>query len=252
MAYGVLYTASFKDRLQVKSFRVDVLQEDYVSGSTAITYMAVIPVVLKYHSEKGKEQYVQGSSLTFRFKSLIADNDKYDALFEGYEKEFKIKYYDITSGDVLIWEGYLQSDNLSRSYTDNLYEITLNATDWLSNLKEVEFRNGSTSFTGNVTILSAIKTCLEFVGIELAFWVQLNTYETTYMTSTSQVLKLTYIDLARFTKTESGKTKYTSVYDVLTNVIKSFNCTFKQVAGYYKIVNFYELSSFYYTYTIYL
>ena len=87
MAYGVLYTASFKDRLQVKSFRVDILQEDYVSGSTSIPYMGTINVALKYHSKKGEEQYIQGSSLTFNFKSLVADNDKYDALFEGYEKE---------------------------------------------------------------------------------------------------------------------------------------------------------------------
>ena len=246
MAYGILYTAQFKDRLQAVTFRVDILQEDYVSGSTTIVYMGANPVTLKYFSDKGKDQYIIGSSLTFAFKCLPADNDKYDPIFEGGLKEFKIQYY---KDSVLIWEGYIQSDNLTRSYLDPLYEIVLNASDWLANLKDVEFRTGTTTYSGNATVLQTIKTCLEFTGIELDFLVQLGTYETTYMTSTSDVLKLAYINRSRFTTSKDGKTNYTSVYDVLTELLKPFVCTLKQVNGKYHIINIYELDSYYNTFT---
>ena len=240
MAYGILYTAQFKDRLSAITFKVDILQDGYGGGATTIDYMGTSPATLKYKSEKGKDQYVIGSSFQFNFKSLPADNDKYDALFEGDEKEFKVNYYKDAS---LIWTGYLQPDNLSRSLLDEVYEIQLNASDWLANLKDVEFRNGSTSYVDNALIFDTIKVCLGFTGLELDFYVQMNTYETTYMSTSTEVFNVTYIDLARFTKTVSGKTKYTSVYDVLTYLIKSFNSSLKQVDGRYRIINDSELES---------
>jgi len=246
MAYGVLYTASFKDKLSSITFKVDILQDGYGDESTEITYMGASPVSLKYSSTKGKDQYIIGSSLTFAFKCLPADSDKYDPIFEGDLKEFKIKYYQAGG---LIWEGYIQSDNLTRSYLDPLYEIVLNASDWLANLKDVEFRTGTTTYSGNATVLQNIKTCLGFTGIELDFVVQLGTYETTYMVTTSDILKLVYINRSRFTSSKDGKTKYTSVYDVLTETLKPFNCTLKQVQGKYHIVNIYELDSYYNTFT---
>ncbi len=242
MAYAILYTAQFKDRLLASTFKVDILQDGYGGGSTTITYMGVDPVSLKYKSDKGKDQHIIGSSLTFSFMSLPADNDKYDALFVGAEKEFKVNYY---KDSVLIWTGYLQPDNLSRSYFNKLYQITLNASDWLANLKEVEFRNGSSNYTDELSVLATIKTCLEFTGIALDFYTQINTWETTYMTSTTDVLNNLYVHLGRFTKVENGKTKYTSVYDVIKEVLKPHNISLKQVGGRYHLINIYEVNSFY-------
>ena len=128
MAYGILYTGSFKDRLNAITFKIDILQDGYVGGSSTITYFGTNPVSLKYKSEKGKDQYVIGSSLSLNFKSLPADNDKYDTLFEGDEKEFKVNYY---QDAVLIWSGYLQPDNLSRTLLDELYEIQRTKTKFL-------------------------------------------------------------------------------------------------------------------------
>lgn len=242
MAYGILYTAQFKDRLLASTFKVDILQDGYGGGSTTIGYMGVTPVSLKYKSDKGKDQHIIGSSLTFSFMSLPADNDKYDALFVGAEKEFKVNYY---KDSVLIWTGYLQPDNLSRSYFNKLYQITLNASDWLANLKNVEFRNGSSNYTDGLSVLETVKTCLEFTGIALDFYTQINTWETTYMTSTTDVLNNLFIHLGRFTKTENGKTKYTSVYDVIKEVLKPHNISLKQVGGRYHLINIYEIDSFY-------
>ena len=90
MAYSILYTAQFKDRTETDTFKVEVLQDNYAGSSSTISYMTPDPVQVKYGSKKGEEQYIMGSFLTFSFISIPSDNDKYDAIFEGDIKEFKL------------------------------------------------------------------------------------------------------------------------------------------------------------------
>lgn len=233
MAFGLRYTSSFDD------YEVQIRKKNYSGEVTAIDKLAPSPIEINYSSkDKERISQVQGSSLMFTFYESTSTDDNYDELFNSDYLDYKLLFIN-SDTSTLIWEGYIKPENLSKSFLDYNKLIRLEATDAIADLKDIPY----THVSGRISILSAIKTALSPLGIELPFHIQLNTWETTYMNQGECPLEKAYIDTRKFYDNKNGKIEYDDSYSVIERLLQPFNCQLKQENGAYQIVNFNEVDS---------
>jgi len=244
MAYGTEYYARFKDLKSAKTIRVLIQKKDYTGASSEIVTLGTEP--LKTVSRGGKDklhEVVRGSEIVFNFYSLPADSNKYDSIFESAYKDYKILVQDYTTpaSPVNLGTYWLKPDNLSREYIKKLYQISLSAADGLADLKGLRMTSIS---DGKYSILQVVKQVMGLIGSDLDYRVQLGTWETTEMVSTDCALAEASVDSRRFYKIKNGETEYKYGYDILTEVLKDFNCTIEQIDNYWYIRNKHEANSY--------
>lgn len=247
MAYAEEYYSEFKSNNDTFLGRIEIQTDGFVGSTSEITKPGADPVQIKMRGyEENKDDAVIGSELVFTFFVLPADADKYDALFTADYKHHKVIYKE---AGVTKWTGYLQPGNLERELFGETYQIQLSATDGLADLKDIEYLNSGVVYTDRVSIMTVVKRCLEFIGFDIDFKVQLGTYEDTAMLSTDLALDKTTIDNRRFIKVVDGRQTAKNCYDVLTEVLKFWNCTLRQSAGNYWIITEHEANSYVHTVT---
>ena len=244
MAYGTEYYARFKDLKSAKTIRVLIQKKDYTGASSEIVTLGTEP--LKTVSRGGKDklhEVVRGSEIVFNFYSLPADSNKYDSIFESAYKDYKIIVQDYTTpaSPVNLGTYWLKPDNLSREYIKKLYQISLSAADGLADLKGLRMTSIS---DGKYSILQVVKQVMGLIGSDLDYRVQLGTWETSEMVSTDCALAEASVDSRRFYKIKNGETEYKYGYDILTEVLKDFNCTIEQIDNYWYIRNKHEANSY--------
>ena len=245
MAYGLKYFVEYPAQDATFTARVEILTDGYVGGSAEIDNIGSSPVTISRHGGCDKDVII-GSELQFSLLVTAADADKYDALMESDYKENKIIYKE---AGVKLWEGYLNPQFIDRELTGEVYELKLSAVDGLAELKDNDYLNAGEVYTDRVSILTVVKRCLDVVGIGLDFRIQLGTYEDTAMLSTDCALDKVTIDNRRFIKVEAGRQTSMSCFDVLSAIIKIWDCTLSQSGGYYWINNEAEGNSFYHQFT---
>jgi len=224
--------------------RIELFLLEYSGTGTAIQSSNSDPVRLRClgaDKDTSEDVIIQGQELEFEFYCARADVDTFDSLFEADYKDYKVRYYINT---VLEFEGWLKPENLSKEYTKNppYISIALSATDGLTDLQKIEWRTSiNRIITGKLTILEILKYAVAKLGMEFDFYVQLNTYESTYMVATECALKEVYVDARRFIE-DDGTVHF--CWDVIEEVLKPFNVVFKQYKGRYQITRFAELDSY--------
>ena len=233
------YFETFYARYQREGvqYRIE-LHELKAVGSTAIEIESIMPesVVLKRRSAGREEALgtVLGSELEFNFYSTVDDASQFDQIYEGEWKEWKVKYY---KDSVLIWEGYVKSENINRPFVLDHYELSISATDGLADLKGIEFVNFSTeaTYSDRTSLLRTVKRCLEHLEIELDFKIQLSTYETNEMVTTECALSVVTLDSTRFTNEVDGRTVQDDCLTVLEETLRVMGVSLFQDVGYWWI-----------------
>ena len=192
--------------------------------------------------EGNDDLVVLGTELEFNFYSTVEDNSKYDVIYAGNWKQWRVKYF---RDGTLVWQGYVKPENITREFIDEQYELRISATDGLADLKTIEYLNFSTgsNYTGHADLLTTIKRCLEHLEIELDIKVQLSTYEVTTMTNLQCPIKEVTLDSGRFTKTVDGRNTHENCLSVLEETLRPFGAVMFQDDGLWWIQSKQERNS---------
>lgn len=251
MAWAVKYSKQFQRMGTTATYRIDILSE---AGGPVITpdKMGADPCQLKtLASERDENKIVIGSELTFEFVLLKRNGEAdYDPLFESEYREHIVKFYnDDTS--TLLWQGYLQPENMYKSMFDSNMHIYCSATDALKDLSEDDFTDGGAIITGHVTGLQIIKYCLtkldEGAQFQYNFVVKCGTKHALQGVNATALEEVTH-DTRRFITIRDGKTEFDSCLTVIEKVLKPYQCTLQQWGGKYYIIQQHETATDYYIY----
>lgn len=164
-----------------------------------------------------------------------------------------IVLHTISSGSTVLFRGLMKPENMVFDFlgNPNYIKLTITATDGLSDLKNVEFRNNDVSKSivfGRKRLLDIIRLAIRPIdkiqNIAYGAYVVLNTYETTLMTEGDCALDKMYANCERFhIKTDDGFEVMTC-FEVIEAVLKPFNCKMYKKGDNFYILNhneyFYE------------
>ena len=235
MSYGVKYYTYYQDHRLNEQHKIEILGLNY-SGSTTdiINHGTDTPIINSRGGRDSKDDIVNGSE--FELTILVGDDESYSDLIDSNYKDFKVRLY--SGSTVLLHEGYLKPELCSRSYIDTTYYLTLSFTDGIADLKGLEFVDDQGNpYTDSQTILEVIKNCTDKIGIEFPIMVHSNMYESLLMSPNECFADKVTVNTNRFTKNQSGLLKQENCNTVLNEILKPFDCTFRQSNGYYKIID---------------
>ncbi|MFA5655947.1 MAG: hypothetical protein WDA37_04315, partial [Dysgonamonadaceae bacterium] len=196
---------------------------------------------------------IQGMQVELNFYMPREDVDKIDYIFESQYQDYVVDYKD--GANNLIFRGYVKPENLTKRYEKNppYIEISMPANDGLNDLQGFDFRDENDDLiVGRYTLIEVLYMALAPISknvMNFDFLVQLNTYETTYMSATQCVLSQLKIDTRAFIEGELTENRVKSCYDVIYRILQPFNAILKQVNGKYVISNPHELESYIHEYT---
>ena len=252
MAFQIKYSKKFQRIGVTATYRVDILSE---AGDGVITpyKMGADPFQLKsLGSEKDEDKVVIGSEIAFEFvlNKHIGESD-YDAIFESEYRDHIVKFYnDDTS--TLLWQGYLQPENMYKSVFESNLHIYFSASDALKDLSDYEFLSGGAIVTGRLSGLAILKLCLTNLDqdsqFQYNFLVKLGTKPDGMVNDDHNALLYVTHDCRRFSKVENGKTVIDNCLTVIEKVLTPYSCQLFQWGGKYYIKNRHEGDSHYYTY----
>lgn len=266
-AYAIKYYHEFLTYSENK-YRVELLKDQYVGSETSIAKSGGQPVVLR-HSGNGKEKWdstrIRGKELIFNYIVPASEIEAWESeIMESAYRDYKLRFYSYSDDSVPIkvleFEGFLKPDNFIKSFVNNpnQIQISLSATDALADLRDIEFKEFfgtalALPIRGRFSILQMIKYALENIEIELDFDIQLNTYETTLMSSTENALSKIYVNSEVFFSYVDLKANFAvedidSCWVAIGKMLQPFNCKLSQGKGKYKIINYHERVSKTYTF----
>ena len=190
-------------------------------------------------SEAAVDMFINSSDLNAFVEDLVSSyEDKYFVYIRtnqlGQETTYK-------------WVGYVLTDLVSIEDVDlNLgYSFTLKAKDGLNTLKNIDYNNNGSPYTGKATIFSHIYNIFLKLGsinyayasfTEPLFSAVINWHSQEYSySSTNTVLTKARIPYRAFYHIDTkGNYVYKSCYDVLNEICKAFGCRIVASAtGYY-------------------
>jgi hypothetical protein len=202
-------------------------------------------------AERDEDKIVIGSEISFEFVLLKrAGEVNYTPLFESEYRDHIVKFYnDDTS--TLLWQGYLQPENMYKSMFESNLHIYLSATDALKDLSDYEFLDVGSIVTGYLTGLEILKLCLTNLDqasqFQYDFVIKLGTKHTMEGVNDCALKDISH-DCRRFSRVEDGKTEVDDCLTVIEKVLKPYSCILQQWGGKYYIKNIHEGDTFNYTY----
>lgn len=227
------------------------------AGSPVVTYNlknggGLTPVRLAHQGDDKNswdEQIIQGQSLIINMVFPQADVEVVNSLIESEYKDWIVEYR-INKG-ALEFIGYIKPENMYKGFDPNDPNIIMSLTcsDALADLQQIDFKDSEyRKIEGVYTIMQVIKMCLDKIGLELDFVVQLNTWETKWMLVDQCALSKISVNAKRFYEQASPQSEitYWKCWDVIESILRDFNVKFKQHKGKYYITNFHEKSSYSY------
>lgn len=253
MAYGKKYNYYFQyGYSDSDKYEIAFYFKDYASTVTTLT-AGNMPLELNYPGQRDDTKPIMASNIRLNFKVEQADISTFDTDF--LETEFKdivIKIISDPDGTpVTIWTGLNDPSNSYRSWQDYVYIVSIYAKDVFTSLRDYDYSNSGSRYTGFEDFLTIIKTALSKVAditeFQLDFKVQLGVYSN-LMTSSENALKENEVAQDSFSVLGSNGYEFDNCYDVLEKVLKNFNCTLKQTRGYYWIQSNAEDDSYYFHY----
>ena len=154
----VKYWLTYKG-IEGDSYLLEILDSDFEGQKTEIHGY----VAHNYASRKDLMQSIISSSLDI---TLEADEDlTLQDLYTEEESKFKIR---LKRNDQTIFYGILKPDGIWEDFVSNRWEISMDAMDGLSIIKELSFvKDDGTFYIGKITQFDAVKQCLKRIGYEL-------------------------------------------------------------------------------------
>lgn len=249
MAYGIKYQLLCKGRDGVTTKLV--ILEDGFSGAEVDRNVPVSPFFLR----KDAADVIQGTSLEFLIREEV--DFEFIGFYTNNAKKYKILFYKSgsgssvsgatadstvitaddtsitadttiggvsTSGETLLWSGYLNPRQYSCKYISGPQNIRFQATDGLGLLK-----NESFTLTGFQSELAIIRHCLDKIGLGIGYAIAIGLHEENHNTSYSPLTQ-TY----KYCEIYSGK----NCYEVLQVVLNKYDATITQANNRWRIVSY--------------
>ena len=215
--------------LEGEDWRVDILEDGYGGDPTTMRPTGE-PLVFDWPGDGDDVfgQNIRGSQASI---NVYSDTDfEYSELFTSDGLEFKVNiYYDTTT---LFWTGWINADTWSEPYRPTSYPVTITANDGLGLLKGFDFTD--LSITSRATFSDYIYQILGEVGFT-AFTEFVNVYDTDMDSGTGD----SPLDQSG---AEPDLWEESTMYEALSDVLKTFNAGMTQQMGKMIIYRYKELS----------
>ena len=162
MAYGLKYTLRYQVDKTNQDVKIKIYENGYL-GANTFKKIGASRIILS----KEKDEKICGTSLDF---SIQADVDfEYTNFFNSDNKTHRV---DMLIDDVVTWSGYIVSDQYSEPYIAPPFDVEVLCTDGLGLLKTEDF-----GLAGYVSRFTAIKYCLDKIGLQLGYQINLDLWE---------------------------------------------------------------------------
>ncbi len=229
-------------------WKIDVIDEDYAAG--ILTFETESPgFQLKYAAGDEPWDPIHGSQA--KVFGLVEDSDLEDLiddLADAGEDRFFVKIYKDAS---LYWTGKMLIDQASKQDQYYPYAFDMTFTDGVGALKDIDFDNSGTLYTGREDITGIILKILDKTGIADQFganddflktcvhWYDAHHPDPFYAKWCP--LKYTDIDHMAFYDYENEEDKPKKCWDILEDILATFGCQLKQADGVFQIIQPNEL-----------
>ena len=239
--YTAEFTSSPHEGGTAQDYTIEIFDADY--ASTTETFKVDGSGFNIRFDADGNEHYapINGSRCDFNFYVQNSDQETFINTVMGAEEgRYTVK---IKRGANIHWIGVLIVDGITREDMSYPYKVKITAADGLARLKDVDYNNAGTAYSGKETILGNILNCLNKIPTEgfyttgIFLYSNVNWYETrmTYNTA-NEPTELTRVDHGVWYDTdEEGNVTYKSCYDVLQNCLTIFGAQIKYSDGNWKI-----------------
>lgn len=188
-------------------------------------------VTLNYAERKDLLQYSVPASLDI---NLEADEDlTLQDLYSEAENQFHSKFF--IDGQVVFY-GILKPDGIWEDWVNDKWEISIDAMDGLSILKDLSFVTDVGGFyEGKITQFETLKQCLHRIGYDLPINVSNDLPTYVGFADTDSILHNVQMNADRFYQ-DSQKNNIMDCEEVLTSILKPYNSTIFQMNGEWWVV----------------
>ncbi|HTB05337.1 MAG TPA: hypothetical protein VK806_00190 [Bacteroidia bacterium] len=259
MSYGLKYTLTFRDLVQVsyggakgQLWKINIYQNGF-SGSSAAIIGDNSPIKLNYK----KQDLISplcGSELTIGLYATT--NNQYDEFLTAEPLQYYadiLRSQDNGSTYQTYWSGVNTTDTYTESYSNAPYNIQVKFNDGIGELQWHRYENAGALFSGYEQVIQIINNVMAFLPYQKNVREMINIREDT-MLDTKGLLEQLYLSDYAFMETgDDGLTHGINCNKLLNNILTSLNCRMYQSNSKWYIERIYERTNNYiqcYDYTI--
>lgn len=202
--------------------RCEIYNEDFVGDATEINGNCVLTKA----STNDTLESIRGGGLQINLEASI-DLDFTD-LYSEEERTFLVKYY--RDGQIK-FNGYLSPEGLFQSFSDEIWNISLDCIDGLGFLQNLSYVDNVTKeqFVGKQSMIEVISNCLKRTGIEQDIYVNIDIFYEGTTLYDGGVLANTFINSFRYIKEDNQTTMQCD--EVLRTILEPFAACITQYNG---------------------
>ena len=230
MADPIRLHAEFQDDLGT-SYKLNIHQAGFVGSSTEFN-LGADGFTLRYSgNNEDRMQPIIGSEVTFTLVENVAAHTTFlTSLATGEDADYTVSIFkDPDGANTLFWTGVLLHEQVELQ--DEAYPIvnTMTAVDDLGNLKNINYDNNGTLYTGRDTVAEHLvkllnKTrALHVFDSTDVFLRYANDFKPTTFASVNPLIELEVGHAAFYNIEESGSTRGMDCFEVLKNFAITFN-----------------------------
>lgn len=181
------------------------------------------------HNYADRKDLVQPTIASSLDISLEADEDlTLQDLYTEEESKFKVR---LKRNGQTIFYGILKPDGIWEDFVNDRWEISMDAMDGLSILKDLSFvKDDGTFYIGKITQFEALKQCLHRIGYDLPINVSTDLPVYDGFTGTDTILKSVKMNADRFYQ-DAQKNNIMDCEAVLKSVLEPYSATIVQMNG---------------------
>lgn len=183
-------------------------------------------VILNYAERKDLMQALIPSNLDI---NLEADEDiTLQDLYTEEENKFKSKFF--INGQ-LVFYGIVKPDGIWEDWVSDKWEISIDAMDGLSILKELSFvKDNGDFYTGKITQFEALKQCLHRIGYDIPINISNDLPTYSGFSSIDSILHNVLMNADRFYQ-DAQKNNIMDCEEVLKSILEPYNSSIIQMNG---------------------
>lgn len=181
------------------------------------------------HNYAARKDLVQPTIASSLDITLEADQDlTLQDLYTEEESKFKVR---LKRNDQTIFYGILKPDGIWEDFVSNRWEISMDAMDGLSILKDLSFvKDDGTFYVGKINQFDALKQCLHRIGYDLPINISTDLPIYDGFSGTDTVLKSVLMNANRFYQ-EKQTNQIMDCEAVLKSVLEPYSATVIQMNG---------------------
>jgi len=218
MAFGKKFDISWSD-LRKKTFKAEIHQDGFIGSSIPVKAKDTV-VELTWQEDANHLSPVKPSTANLQ---LYSETDFFfKEFFSTKVGEYFLRL--IQDGNTF-WEGLIVDSVYNEPYVDVPYPINLRFSCGLSELKSIDYLDGSGNFlTGFESLLTIIQRCLNKLPYNLRLKELISVFDDN-MNKANSTLAETFIDNLVFIDVDNaGKMEARSCRYVINEIMKSMGC----------------------------